>query len=250
MLLVSRDNAKSALQRMGLFPATRWAYRRLNRTIREQAHREIDFYSAFLRPSSLCFDIGANLGQKTEVFLACGARVIAVEPNPHCRSVLEYNFADNSQCELVFMAVGPSEGVIELFTHLADSTASARSDWDTKIFGKGRRISPVSVPMTTLDTLINRYGRPDFIKIDVEGFETEVLKGLSTPVALIQLEYRTDEITHVHECLAILERMAKISVRAINADLNWLGPETESADCLNVIQTADAGGDLLVWSKC
>ena len=154
MLLISRDNAKSALQKMGLFPATRWAYRRLNRKIREQGHREIDFYSAFAEPSTLCFDIGANLGQKTEVFLACGARVITVEPNPHCRSALEYNFAGNSQCELVFMAVGPSESVIELFTHLADSTAGARPDWDTKIFGIGRRISPVSVPMTTLDALI------------------------------------------------------------------------------------------------
>ena len=57
-----------------------------------------------------------------------------------------------------------------MFTHLADATASVRPDWDMKVFGWEREIKALSVPMTTLDVLIDRYGRPDFIEIDVEGF--------------------------------------------------------------------------------
>ena len=244
-----RDKAKSALMKMGLFPTVRAAYRLLNGDVRDQRRGEIEFYSELLKPNSLCFDVGANLGQKTEAFLACGARVVTIEPNPHCGPTLQFHFAGNPRCELLFTAVGSSEGAIELFTHLADSTASVRSDWDMKVFGSKREINALSVPMTTLDMLINRYGQPDFIKIDVEGFETEVLKGLSTPVPLLSFEYFADEIARTRECLAMLERISKISVRASDMHCNWLGPETESADCLRMLQTMNANGDLFVWSK-
>jgi FkbM family methyltransferase len=249
MLLFNRDKVKSALQKMGLFPAARRAYRLLNSDIRNQRRREIKFYSALLKPGALCFDVGANLGQKTEIFLACGARVITIEPNPHCRPTLEFHFGGNPRCELLFTAVGSSEGEIELFTHLADSTASARSDWNLKVFGLKREMKALLVPMTTLDTLISRYGQPDFIKIDVEGFETEVLKGLSAPVPLLSFEYHDDEAARERECLVMLERMGKISVRASDMHCNWLGPEIESADCLRMLQTMNASGDLFVWSK-
>jgi hypothetical protein len=47
--------------------------------------------------------------------------------------------------------------------------------------------------MTTLDALIRKYGVPHFIKIDVEGYELEVLKGLSSPVNYISFEYMVPE---------------------------------------------------------
>jgi hypothetical protein len=128
MSLPIRDKAKSTLMKTGLFPAARAAYRFLNRDIRDQRRQEIEFYSKLLKPDALCFDVGANLGQKTEVFLACGARVVTIEPNPHCGPTLQFHFAGNPRCELLFTAVGSSEGAIELFTHLADATASVRSD--------------------------------------------------------------------------------------------------------------------------
>ena len=56
--------------------------------------------------------------------------------------------------------------------------------------------------MTTLDNLIAIYGKPTFIKIDVEGFEHEVLKGLSQNVKFISFEYTVPEaITSVLDCI-------------------------------------------------
>lgn len=49
--------------------------------------------------------------------------------------------------------------------------------------------------LTTLDNLISDFGEPDFIKIDVEGFELEVLKGLSQPLKMLSLEYTVPEQT-------------------------------------------------------
>jgi FkbM family methyltransferase len=246
MSVLSRDAAKSILQRVGFFPAARAAYRFLNGDIRRQRRRELNFYSSLLKPDALCFDVGANLGQKTEIFLACWARVITIEPNQHCRPTLEFHFGRNPRCELLFSAVGGSESTIELFTHLADSTASVRPDWDKKVFGVPREMNALLVPMTTLDTLINRYGHPDFIKIDVEGFETEVLRGLSIPVALLSFEYHVAEIERARECLAMLGRLGDIAVRASDMHCNWLGPETESDDCVRLIQARNASGDLFV----
>lgn len=42
------------------------------------------FYEQFIRPNDICFDIGANMGNRTEVFLKLGAKVIAVEPQSEC----------------------------------------------------------------------------------------------------------------------------------------------------------------------
>src|SRR4051812_6131238 len=52
----------------------------------EQRRREL--YRPYVRPGDLVFDIGANAGRVTETFMALGAQVVAVEPNPELVSGL------------------------------------------------------------------------------------------------------------------------------------------------------------------
>jgi hypothetical protein len=65
------------------------------------------------------------------------------------------------------------------------------------------------VVIDTLDNLIAKYGLPKFIKIDVEGFELDVLKGLTNPVPIISFEYATPEHTvRLFECIEMIEKLS------------------------------------------
>ena len=59
----------------------------------------------------------------------------------------------------------------------------------------------VPVKLTTLDRLIARYGRPLFCKIDVEGFEFSVLKGLSQPITYISFEFTREFFGDAKNCI-------------------------------------------------
>jgi FkbM family methyltransferase len=244
--MIVRDVAKSALQKAGLFPFARLAFRALNPDTRRQREREMRFYSDLLKPDSLCFDVGANLGQKTDIFLACGMRTVTIEPNIRCQPALELQFSKNSRCQLDYSAVGPSEGIMSLYVHGTDATASLIPDWDKLVFGADRGLESISVPVTTMDKLIERYGRPDFIKIDVEGYEAEVLKGISYRPALLSFEYHPNGLGRARECLDYLKRFSPLRVRASDMHGNWIGEETDAETCLVQIERLDVGGDLFV----
>ena len=72
------------------------------------------FYRRFVPPGALCFDIGAHLGDRTAHFLALGARVIAVEPQPAPLAVLRRLFGANPRVVILDLALGAATGVAEL----------------------------------------------------------------------------------------------------------------------------------------
>jgi hypothetical protein len=68
--------------------------------------------------------------------------------------------------------------------------------------------------MTTLDSAIQRFGVPQYCKIDVEGWELHVLKGLHQPIPLISFEYHQDEgrMQDAYACLDYLNMLTEITV--------------------------------------
>ncbi len=161
-----------------------------------ELEKSVIFYSAFIKPNDLCLDIGANMGSRVKTFLSLGARVVAVEPQKSCARYLKWKYGN--QIEIVNKGLGEKEEVKDFFL----SPASVTSTFSKEYIDIMRKTTPykenlsylflwnkvVKVEMTTLDKIISQFGKPDFIKIDVEGFELEVLRGLNQPVKMLSFE--------------------------------------------------------------
>lgn len=173
--------------------------------------RRKSFYSSFVQKNDICFDVGANIGNRIEPLLAIGAKVVAVEPQEECYTILKEKFGD--RIEIVTYGLAESECIKEFYLSDANTISSFSKDWIDSVkatrFKEYNWDNVVKVQMTTLDKLISRYGLPSFIKIDVEGYELEVLKGLTIPVKMISFEYCVPEqTTRIIDCL---DRIEKIS---------------------------------------
>lgn len=171
------------------------------------------FYSSFLQEGDLCFDVGANLGNRTEVFLALGAKVVAVEPQTECAQNLKALFGGNPRFTLIEKALGSKEGHAELYKcDDFHQISSMSTHWIEKVKSSGRFTSfdwghKNVVPMTTLDHLITIFGLPRFCKIDVEGYEFEVLQGLSLPIPTLSFEFIGEDLDPTVNCMNQLTRL-------------------------------------------
>lgn len=166
------------------------------RRFRRRLH---DFHSAFVRPGDLVFDIGANVGDYTAAFLGLGARVVAVEPDEQALGELRARFERDDRVTIVPSGVSDSEGTTQLFVSTEGGTplSTMSEEWISAAQESGRFShfdwKPAGlVEVTTLDSLIGRFGLPAFVKIDVEGFELQVVRGLSRSVAAVSLEFHPE----------------------------------------------------------
>lgn len=169
-------------------------------------NKMIRFYSFFINKQDLCFDVGANIGNRTEIFLKLGARVVAIEPQLTCFNVLLKKYHENHKVILVQKALGEIEGEAELMISNSNTLSSLSKDWiaavtSSKRFYQNDWNKKENILVTTLDSLINKCGLPKFIKIDVEGYEYNVIKGLSQPVKYISLEFTPEFIHSTIECV-------------------------------------------------
>ncbi|MFN3416639.1 MAG: FkbM family methyltransferase [Caldimonas sp.] len=190
------------------------------------------FYAPVVPAGGLAFDVGAHAGNRVRAFRALGARVVAVEPQPDFVALLSRWFARDAGVTVLPVALGREAGQAQLLASEATPTVSTLSaDWARRTGAtasfQGVRWSPGPVvPVTTLDALIAQHGRPDFIKIDVEGFELEVLMGLSQPVPALSFEF----LAAVHDlalgCIDRLETLGRYRYQWSLGEQLRLQPDT------------------------
>jgi FkbM family methyltransferase len=206
--------------------------------------RAVRLYGEFLGPGDLAFDIGAHVGGRVRTWRRLGARVVAVEPQPDCLRVLRLLFARDREVTIEPRAIGAQVGRARLGVSTATPTVSSMSqDWRESVaadrsFARVRWDRSVEVEVTTLDELIAAHGVPAFCKIDVEGFEADVLAGLSQPLPALSFEY----LPPTHErALAVLERVRELGDYRYNyspvetmrfASDGWL----EAADLVRLLE--------------
>jgi FkbM family methyltransferase len=165
-------------------------------------------YRRFVKSGDLVFDIGAHVGDRVAAFRRLGAKVVAVEPQPALACTLTMLYGRSSNVVIQRAAVGGKAGDVSLMVNTDNPTISTASNafihaaqdapgWQGQHWDKSIR-----VPMTTLDALIGEHGVPAFIKIDVEGFEEEVLIGLTQPVAALSFEFTTIQRDVARACIS------------------------------------------------
>jgi FkbM family methyltransferase len=198
----------------------------------DQRRRGIEFYRGFVEPGDLCFDIGANVGNRTELLQEIGARVVSVEPQGSCVDRLRQRFSDDEAVVIVPSAVGAAPGTAEIAVCEEDSTISTMSSrWRNEgRFSDRTWTRTESVPVTTMDQLIEEHGSPSFCKIDVEGFEKQVLEGLSSPVRCVSFEFTREFLDDARACVGLLESLGPVEVNASFGESMDLGEQWVDPD--------------------
>jgi FkbM family methyltransferase len=187
-------------------------------------YREVQFYRNTLmgfRKGALIFDIGANQGHKTDIFLRLGARVVAVEPDSSNQRILRQNFLEcrlkrkpvtivgkavsDKSGKAMFLIDEPGSAKNTLSQKWADSLRTDLTRFGKKLAFTGHR----EIETTTLEELFRSFGMPHYIKIDVEGHEVNVLEGMRTAVPFLSFEVNLPEFAaEAKECIRILDQLA------------------------------------------
>jgi FkbM family methyltransferase len=225
-----KATCQSLLKRAGLYERLKGsclydAYWRIaDPRIVEQRKQELAFFRKTLvgfRKNDLIFDIGANRGVKAGIFLKLGARVIAVDPDVSNQKTLAERFLAYRLRRKPVVVVGKavsdrnghetfwvSEPGFEMNTLNAKWAETLEKDparfGRTFEFREKRQVETI-----TLEQLISTYGLPFYIKIDVEGYEPNVLKGLQTAVPYLSFEVNLPDFkSEGEQCIARLREIA------------------------------------------
>jgi FkbM family methyltransferase len=220
---------QTSLTQLGLYERARasWIYdfywAITDRRIIDDRRSELDFYRDLLggfREGDLIFDVGANQGYKTHIFLRLGAKVVAVEPDGISQEVLKQKFLKHrlkrKPLVIVGKAVSDRSSTITMWIDTPGSAMNTLSQkWAETLRADNRRFGHRlsfehrrDVETISMEQLIATHGLPFFVKIDVEGHELSVLQGMRRPVPYLSFEVNLPEFRpEALECVRVLERM-------------------------------------------
>lgn len=174
----------------------------------EHERQVAEYLAANVKPGQVCFDVGANIGiyvLQLARWSAPDGRVVAFEPNPATLGVLRKHVAMNglgARVTVVPKAAGAHAGHASLYD---DGAGSGLSRLEAPHPGIVVPVQATDVAMTTIDDYVRDTGIvPDWILVDVEGYEYEVLRGAA-------------ETLRTHRPRVVVELHAHVSSEASRA---------------------------------
>lgn len=213
------------------------------------------FYAQFMRPGDLCFDIGAHVGNRILIWSWLGAKVVAVEPQPSCLTLLRRWYGRSPRVTLVGQAVGAAPGRQTLRISSAHPTVTTLSEsWIEAVqtstgFAGVQWEETANVEVTTLDALIARFGAPAFCKIDIEGYEGAALAGLTQPLRALSFEFIPAAKDDALACLARLQQLGEYEFNwSLGEQHRWQSARwrdhADMAEYLAGLRVDDPSGDI------
>jgi FkbM family methyltransferase len=195
---------KSALKKLGLYYRVRdGRLGRLYKKIKPDIYysaiitEEKLFDQALLGENTqLIFDVGANAGHTTDYFRRRSKKVVAIEPVPENCIALKSRFKNFANVNIEEAAVTDKERELLLFIS-DDSThcvSTVNEKWKHQVEAGGSKDTDIKYRKTikvkgiTLAMLEEKYGSPDYIKLDIEGHEYPVIASLKKSVPVISFE--------------------------------------------------------------
>lgn len=206
---------KAVAKRVKVYHAIRYSrvYREILKFKNPDYVRALEVDLAFYRSAlgdnmGLIFDVGANHGDKAWAFRQVADKVVCFEPDEACFEALSRRYRRDDRVEIENTALGSKAGTGAFFVEEAGSAFNTlnEKERDWIINEQKKSIKEVIVHISTLDLMIEKYGHPDFIKIDVEGGEEEVFKGLSSSVSIICFEANLPRFRD--ETVSIIDRFS------------------------------------------
>jgi FkbM family methyltransferase len=211
------------------------------------------FYTRFVQPGELAFDIGAHLGNRSRALLASGARVLAVEPQMSCLRVLNTLYGRNPKFTLLASALAARPAELELLVSRRNPTVSTLSSaWVEQVgqdpgFARVQWDARQPVTAVTLDMLLDEFGLPAFCKLDIEGYELEALKGLSHAIPALSFEYIPAAMDVALGCLDRLSDLGAYRFNLVHSEYprlaldQWVGAAETKSVLYSIPSSARAG---------
>lgn len=156
------------------------------------------------------FDIGSNHGLFTEEYINLypDSEIICIEANLDLCHLLVDKFQKYPNISVYnYLVSQKSNEYIDFYINAnCDGVSTASTNWiNNSRFNGDQWVSPVKVESISLDDLIDSTFKPDMIKIDVEGYENVVIKGLTHKVELIQFEWAEEEMDSIRDTCSYLK---------------------------------------------
>lgn len=151
------------------------------------------------------FDIGGNIGQYAVLFsglVGNTGKVYSFEPDAKNYAFLNFNKNINFRSNLNCLNIGVGEKAGKLTFYRDTITGGRRGSFKQQFVKDAFEGKKQEVEVRTLDSLVEEFGKPDFIKIDVEGFEEVVLAGqkknLDDTKFLVEVRSETRQVVFDH----------------------------------------------------
>jgi FkbM family methyltransferase len=169
----------------------------------------MNILKTILKDGYLVFDVGCNIGEKANYYLQLNTKVVGFEPQPKCVNALLKRFKDNDNIVIEPIGLDKEKGVSVIYEASHDTISSMSLDFINTV--KKERFSgynwgeKIDINIDTLDNMILKHGKPNYIKIDVEGYELNVLQGLTTPIDIISVEFTPELCQSSVDCVNYIE---------------------------------------------